>query len=377
MINTFIACAPAELEIRLVGATSDPGQRPLGEWQDVQVGWRTLPYLPIVLGHPSERSRVPLAFRYTWKLRSWLRRLDLEDSCLMFHRLEPALPTRCLQNSKVMFLHYHVKDQILHPKTEVSWGKFPWLYFALERSLLPKMDRLWSERQDAIEWWQEKYPALHGKSDFLPTWADDQIFFPRPEKEVADLRRELFVGAGLDPVQPTALFAGRFEGQKDPMLLLRAWSLLVRERPHAQLALAGAGSLQEEMHLFLKEEGLDKQVVFLGTLSQDAIAKWLNAVDVFTLSSAFEGMALAMIEALACGTPVVVTDVGEAPRVVREVACGRLVTSRDAGDFARALGEVLGAPRDPDLCVRAARPYTPRRVLEPVYDFILYGNSKS
>ncbi len=370
MINTFIANAPEVLEIKLVGITVEPDRRPVGQWSTVEVGGRAIEQLPLLSAHPSIRSKVPVSFSYTRKLKKALRRLDLAGGSLLFHRLEPAWATTKLPNQQLMFLHYHPEDQVLGKGTEVTWRRFPWLYFWLEKKLLPPMDHLWSERSDAIEWWKERYPALQGKADFLPTWADDAIFHVFPEERRAELRRQRCAAAGFDPAKPLCFFAGRFESQKDPMLLMRTWKALESTHPEAQLALAGEGSFGEEMRAYVAEQGMAERIHFAGAQSQHEVAEWLNAADAFTLSSAYEGMPLAMIEALACGAPVASTNIGESPLLVNRPEHGRLVEQHEAEVLARAIAEVLEQPRDREACVASARPYTPKQVLAPVYEAI-------
>lgn len=370
MINTFVACAPADLELRLVGISVDPVARPLDAWRTVEVGGRPLAFLPIVAAHPSVRSRVPLSLKYTRRLARWRDRLGLAQDCLLFHRLEPAWATARLPNPQLMFLHYHPEDQILGRGSEVTWRRFPWLYFWLEKRLLPRVAHLWSERADAIAWWQERYPELRGRAAFLPTWADDAVFHVLPAERRDALRRELCGAAGLDPAAPLAFFAGRFEAQKDPMLLMQAWQALGARRPDAQLVLAGEGSFGQEMRDFARAGGFAARLHFAGALPARAVASWLNAADVFVMSSAFEGMPLAMIEALACGVPVASPRTGESPRLIQRPEHGLLLDSREPDALAAAIDEVLGRPRDRAACVASARPYTPRQVLAPVYDFL-------
>jgi glycosyltransferase involved in cell wall biosynthesis len=370
MINTFISCAPDDMDIELLGITGDPNAVPLGKLRDTEVDGRPIRHLPILVDHPSIRSRIPLSFRYTWLLKKWSKKVDLTGASLLFHRLETAWGVRHVDAQKLMFLHYHVDDQILNPKSEVTWSKVPWLYFALEKRILPKMDHLWSERSDGIDWWKKRYPILQDRADFLPTWAEDRVFYPFEKQRASELRNQLCKKAGLDPAKKLAFFAARFEGQKDPMLLIRSWKELQKIAPGTQLALAGAGSCEQEMRQFTTEAGLDSQIAFLGTLNQSAVAEWLNASDIFVLSSAFEGMALSMVEALASGVPVVTTRVGEAPRVITQPAHGRIVDDRTPESLAAAVAEVLTQERDPSACLLAADPYTPRKVLQPVYDSI-------
>jgi glycosyltransferase involved in cell wall biosynthesis len=100
-----------------------------------------------------------------------------------------------------------------------------------------------------------------------------------------------------------------------------------------------------------------------------AIASLLQAADLFALSSAYEGMPMALLEGLGAGLPVVTMDVGEVRKVVSP-ACGEVVEAQSAEDFAAALDRVLpaldqlrGAP-----CLAAIEHYKPASVLSGVYD---------
>jgi glycosyltransferase involved in cell wall biosynthesis len=108
----------------------------------------------------------------------------------------------------------------------------------------------------------------------------------------------------------------------------------------------------------------------LGALSPERIAGWLRIADLFVLPSSYEGMPIALLEALATGLPVVVTDVGEVRLVVRDGVNGFISTAQTADAFADACKAAL---RSIDAlrggaCLRAVAPYTPERVLTQVYE---------
>ena len=114
----------------------------------------------------------------------------------------------------------------------------------------------------------------------------------------------------------------------------------------------------------------EKQVSLLGPRGTTEIAELLRGSDLFVLSSAYEGMPFAVLEALATGLPVVTTDVGEVRLVVQDGRNGKICSERTVGDFARAIcagvegrERFRGAP-----CVEAIEAYHPRRVLSRVYD---------
>src|SRR5690348_14902442 len=103
----------------------------------------------------------------------------------------------------------------------------------------------------------------------------------------------------------------RFAAQKNHALLLKAFAQGPASDPNAHLVLVGEGDLQEQLEEQAKNLGLSGKVHFLGLRSD--ISDVLNAMDVFVLSSDWEGNPLSVMEAMASGLPVVSTAVGGVP----------------------------------------------------------------
>jgi glycosyltransferase involved in cell wall biosynthesis len=110
-------------------------------------------------------------------------------------------------------------------------------------------------------------------------------------------------------------------------------------------------------------------VTLTGALNRESIAELLRAADLFVLSSAYEGMPIAVLEALASGLPVVSTDVGELRRVIRDGINGRLCPCAAPETLAAAITDALagleamrGVP-----CEDSILPYHPERVLAQLY----------
>jgi len=127
--------------------------------------------------------------------------------------------------------------------------------------------------------------------------------------------------------------------------------------------------LRSRVEEVVRVHGLTAQVHFLGVRPPLEIAEILRAADLYVLSSAYEGMPIAMLEALATGLPVVCTDVGEVRLVVHDGINGQISAARDPGSFADAILKVLSRAetmRGP-ACEQAVRQYRPELVLENVY----------
>ena len=113
--------------------------------------------------------------------------------------------------------------------------------------------------------------------------------------------------------------------------------------PDARLALIGEGEDQQMLGKLAHELGVAERVHFLGSMPHAEIAHYLQAADVAVLPSSSEGLANAWIEALACGTPLVITDTGGAREVMKSAASGRIV-ERNADAIAAAVHELLMEP---------------------------------
>lgn len=159
----------------------------------------------------------------------------------------------------------------------------------------------------------------------------------------AAARAQLGVPAGV----PLAVCVGRLHRQKNQGALLAAWPAVRRAVPEAQLVLVGDGPDREK----LASEATDG-VEFAGATAD--IRPWLAAASVVAQPSRWEGMSLSLLEAMAAGRSVVVTDVpGMAEVVVGGV--GAVVAEGDIAGLAQVLAERLGDPELADTEGAAGR----------------------
>ncbi len=152
---------------------------------------------------------------------------------------------------------------------------------------------------------------------------------------------------------PLLLAVGALIPRKGQALTIEALAAL----PGATLAIAGEGPDRAMLEALAVRLGVARRVHFLGSVAHDALPGLFAAADVMVLPSASEGLANAWVEALACGTPVVITDVGGARELVTRPEAGRLV-ARDAGAIAQAVRVVLADPPDPAAVRACAEPFT-------------------
>jgi len=159
-------------------------------------------------------------------------------------------------------------------------------------------------------------------------------------------RREAKERVGLNPERRHLLYVGRLVAVKGLDLLLEATALLVQQHRDVELVFVGDGAEREVLQRQVNKLGLNGRVHFVGVQPHDCIPVWMNAGDVLCLPSHREGLPTVLLEALACGTPVVATAVGGIPEVVADRQVGRLVHSRNPKEMAACIEEVLEAQWD-------------------------------
>ena len=114
--------------------------------------------------------------------------------------------------------------------------------------------------------------------------------------------------------------------------------------PDCELLIIGAGPMRTQLERRVSELGVEERVRFLGEIAHRNLPQYYNAADVMVLMSEREGWANVILESLACGTPVISTDVGGASEIIRDRVAGRLL--RDRNPNALAL-EITALRSDP------------------------------
>jgi glycosyltransferase involved in cell wall biosynthesis len=152
---------------------------------------------------------------------------------------------------------------------------------------------------------------------------------------------------GLRPDALVLATVARFDPVKRLEVLLRALPLVVARVPEAQLLVVGDGPERDALHALARTLALGDRVVFAGAIP-DA-ARVLPLVDLYLTASRREGLPTALLEAMACGVPVLATEVPGHVDAVEPEITGRLVPPDDAPGLAAAAALLL---RDPALRAR-------------------------
>ncbi len=172
-----------------------------------------------------------------------------------------------------------------------------------------------------------------------------------------------YAGVDLDKFRPIDRAKAKAKLQVEGPLIVSAGALIPRKGygltigamaklPEATLLIIGDGPQRKCLERLAAKHGVDGRVRFLGNRPHEALAALLAAADALVLPSTSEGLANVWLEALACGTPIVISDVGGAREVLDRPEAGRIVHYH-AAEVASAVRDILANPPDP-AAVRAA-----------------------
>jgi D-inositol-3-phosphate glycosyltransferase len=184
------------------------------------------------------------------------------------------------------------------------------------------------------------YDASPARINVIPCGVNMDMFQP-VDKEKA--RRELGFGG-----EKMVLFVGRIEPVKGIEQLLRAASLL--QNKTARLVVIGGDDQHEtaKLRALTRRLRIEDRVTFPGSVKQDRLPYYYSAADVSVVSSYYESFGLVTLESLACGTPVVTTDVGGAKDILREGATGYVVADNDPRRLAEKIDLLLSRENNND-----------------------------
>lgn len=196
----------------------------------------------------------------------------------------------------------------------------------------------------------------------------------------ADRIRVHYTGVDLSLFKPLDRGATKHALGVSGPLIVTVGALIPRKRQHlvidalaqlpgTTLALIGKGEDKTKLREQASALGLGDRVRLLGAMPHAEIARWLGAADVMCLPAASEGLANAWVEALACGTPIVITDVGGARELIDRPEAGRLIEPQ-AEAIARAIRAVLANPVDPQKVRACAERFTWEANTAALYDHL-------
>jgi len=163
-------------------------------------------------------------------------------------------------------------------------------------------------------------------------------------------------------------YIGRLSYEKGVMNLVKAIPLVLKQRDDLEFLIGGDGPLLIELEDEITKAGLCNKVYFVGWIPHDELANWLNELKLLALPSYTEGLPNIVLEAMACGTPVLVTPVGALPDIIKDKETGFIMEDNTPDCIAENIIRALQYPKLDEMATKArqfvAEKYTYKTAVE-------------
>jgi D-inositol-3-phosphate glycosyltransferase len=228
----------------------------------------------------------------------------------------------------------------------------PELRIETERDLARSCHRIISPTEKEKDELIQDYGSSPERISVVPCGVNMELFQPL-DREMA--KQE--AGFGDDKI---ILFVGRIEPLKGIEQLLKAIPYLQNRRGARLVIIGGGERSQEEMERLKRLSGelrIEDSVTFLGPVKYERMPYFYSAADACVIPSYYESFGLVALESLACGTPVVATDVGAFKSIIRQGETGYVVTDNEPRHLAEKIDLLLSRPspdNDSSLLIRAS-----------------------
>lgn len=236
------------------------------------------------------------------------------------------------------------KPEIVHLHSPAALPQGILAKFLLKAHLIATLhgtDRLYLKKIKPVRWLMRFCDEICYVSTAMQQELSE--LFPRVKLEYTPSCVDLWLFKNLSKRRKNQIIAvGAFKWQKGYEYLIEAMGLLGDE--NYQLFIAGDGPTRRQIEEQIKTYNLNDMVELLGIISQDKLVHYLNESKVFVLSSVSEGFPKVILEAMACGAPVVATDVGSCREIVGDKA-GIIVPPKNPEAMAEAIHRLISDTR--------------------------------
>jgi glycosyltransferase involved in cell wall biosynthesis len=332
-VRNFLSAGPlpGEWRVTLIGVTASHAAEEHEKQR--QLCFQVDEFLPVA--RSSSRTRIPLRARFMAGVFRARERIAAAHCDVFYvHSPEAALALARTQREVPILLHKHGLDSVV--RRSPHWYARNWpAYRLFDLAVTKNAERMAARvlvtcgRGSFQRWIEDGGICPASKAEHIPAMVDTTLFAPaRPAVKSPEGAIRLVTVCRLEAV-------------KGVDLLIRTTRALRDRGVAAELTVVGAGSLKQRLVRLAEECGLHGTVAFRGALEREPIAQVFRESDLYLSGSHQEGFSLALLEALASGVPVVVTDVGGVRDVVRNGINGQIVGSRSPDEMAAACLSVL------------------------------------
>lgn len=236
----------------------------------------------------------------------------------------------------------------LERSEKITFLAFP-LLRRLENVYLKRTDNVICVSDFVRDNLSEEYGVPFRIIETIHNGIDSSMFSPSREKAATRFFPEIAERQG-----PKVLFSGRLIGLKGIHILIGAMKEVISEFPDITLVLAGEGNRNPLLSLFTEMGIASRNCLFLGQVERSRMPYLYTLSDVYVLPSFSESCPMGILEAMASGTPIVASNVGGIPELLKDGATGMLVPPGSPGALAEAIVSILRHPDEASLLARRA-----------------------
>lgn len=243
---------------------------------------------------------------------------------ILFHR----------KNSKICTLHMKPLEfvKVQYPRYFKYVDK---IHKIVEGFCINRIDMLIAINDEVKQAYVKRYPRIMDKIKVIYGTGVDINKFKLLDK---NKMREKY---GLKPEDVIILFAGRIEKIKNLDFLVNSFKIFTNQISKSKLVIIGRGSETKHFEALVKKLELEKEVIFMGEVNPKNMPEIYNCADVFALSSYSESSPTVVREALACGIPIVTTNVGDVKEIIVNSFLGIIIDTYDEKLFAKVLFDTI------------------------------------
>jgi len=280
-------------------------------------------------------------------VQAFIARECLQYDCMHSHYwLSGWVALRLRQGLPIPVVHMsHTLGYPKNSAVQQAWEREPPTRLQVEYEVLKHSDHLIAESQASKDHMVQDYGVNPERIEIIPCGVDTSLFHPRDRQRA---RHRLGLSGG-----PILLFIGRLQPLKGIDILLQCAYEVRHRHDDVQVLIVGGGvdsndpherQERERLHALMRQLGLAEHVRFIDAQPQEALAYYYAAADVLVMPSHYESFGMVVLEAMACGTPVVASHVGGLASTVLQGQTGFLAPVGDAQAFARSIEQLIGAP---------------------------------
>lgn len=340
--HSFIRALLANIDVDIYLAGITTGNEPLNKWLERRFPIGNRPFFAFNRltpnGPPNKFPRRLRMFLSVMKAKN--RILQCKPDVIYAQSPEAALPFLIGNtNTPLVFRLAGANNPLKYSR--LKWARlnfFQSLYniFFL-KPIIRRASRVIAINKDCVSLCAHMRNGLRPNWVHLPVAVDRKIFHPLDQT----IAREKL---GINHQYPIITCVGKLTMVKGNDFALEVFCNFLKNK-EARLFFIGDGEDRTRLETEAQRMGISEKVIFWGTISHEKLPLILNSSNVFFMTSHAEGVPNALLEALACGLPVVTTAVGGIPEVIKDKYNGYLLHHRDVAHASVTLNDALETPK--------------------------------